>query len=110
MEGIAVNKMLSAKLQRIWLGELKNRSVKSILSEYGPQFFEELYTKDQKCSYIENYQDVITRINPFLLGLLKSREPIIIVAHPSILKCLHAYLAEKDTSSMVYQCSLPENT
>ena len=59
--------------------------------------------------YGESYQDLITRINPFLIQLLRSNVPIIIIAHFSIIKCLYAYLTMKPME-VVSKVTLPPNT
>ena len=95
----------------MFYGDLENKPIKEIHEKFGSTFFEDLYTDHAMSSpyYGESYQDVITRINPFLLELMKSTQPTIIVAHSSILKCLYAYLTEKPIQE-VAKNDLPSDT
>ena len=41
----------------------------------------------------ESYQDVIGRLNPVIIELERSKQPVVIVAHQAVLRALYAYLA-----------------
>lgn len=56
--------------------------------------------KKDKLSYRypkgESYQDVIHRLEPVILELERHREPIIVVAHNAVIRCMLAYFTGKD--------------
>ncbi len=41
----------------------------------------------------ESYQDVIGRLNPVIIELERSKQPVVVVAHQAVLRALYAYLA-----------------
>lgn len=57
----------------------------------------------------ESYLDVIQRIEPVLFEIEKSREPVIIVAHQAIIRCLYAYFCENNIEEVPH-LSIPLHT
>ena len=43
----------------------------------------------------ESYQDVITRLEPMILGLERERTPVLLIAHQAVLRALYAYLMDR---------------
>ncbi len=43
----------------------------------------------------ESYEDVIRRLDPLLIEVERHREPLLIIAHQAVLRCLYAYLADE---------------
>jgi broad specificity phosphatase PhoE len=43
----------------------------------------------------ESYEDVITRLDPILIEIERQREPVIVVAHQAVIRCLYAYFADQ---------------
>lgn len=84
IENIKSRLIRCQQLNKIFYGDFETKTIQEAFNEFGLTFFEDLYTNSQINTYGETYLDVVTRINPFLLQLLKSREPIIIIAHESI--------------------------
>lgn len=52
---------------------------------------------EQKLTYRyprgESYEDVIRRLDPVVLELERHRDPILVIAHQAVLRCLYAYFA-----------------
>jgi len=44
----------------------------------------------------ESYMDIIQRVEPIIFAIEKSKEPVIIVAHQAIIRCLYAYFCKFD--------------
>jgi len=44
----------------------------------------------------ESYMDIIQRVEPVIFAIEKSKEPVIIVAHQAVLRCLYAYFCKFD--------------
>jgi broad specificity phosphatase PhoE/predicted kinase len=42
----------------------------------------------------ESYRDVITRLDPVIIEIERSRHPILVIAHQAVLRALYAYLAD----------------
>jgi broad specificity phosphatase PhoE len=42
----------------------------------------------------ESYFDVITRLDPVIFELERQKEPLLIVAHLAVLRCLYAYFLD----------------
>ncbi|OQR90592.1 fructose-2,6-bisphosphate 2-phosphatase [Thraustotheca clavata] len=42
----------------------------------------------------ESYVDVITRLEPVIFELERSRNPVVIVAHPEVIRCLYGYFLD----------------
>lgn len=43
----------------------------------------------------ESYEDVIERLDPVILEIERSRDPVVVVAHQAVIRCLYAYFADK---------------
>jgi len=57
----------------------------------------------------ESYVDVIQRIEPVIFAIEKSKEPIIIVAHQAVIRCLYAYFCKSDIEEIPH-LSIPLHT
>lgn len=58
----------------------------------------------------ESYEDVIRRVEPVIMELERQREPILVVAHRAVLRCLYAYFAyDNKTREEVPYISFPLN-
>lgn len=57
----------------------------------------------------ESYMDVIHRIEPIIFAIEKSREPVIIVAHQAVIRCLYAYFCKSDVEEIPH-LSIPLHT
>lgn len=44
----------------------------------------------------ESYLDLISRVEPVIFEIERSRIPVIVIAHQAILRCLYAYFHEHD--------------
>jgi broad specificity phosphatase PhoE/predicted kinase len=44
----------------------------------------------------ESYEDVISRLDPVIVELERQRDPVVVVAHQAVVRCLYAYLADLD--------------
>lgn len=42
----------------------------------------------------ESYEDVIRRLDPVLTEIERHREPVLVIAHQAVIRCLYAYLAD----------------
>ncbi|MEZ4238836.1 MAG: 6-phosphofructo-2-kinase/fructose-2,6-bisphosphatase [Myxococcota bacterium] len=42
----------------------------------------------------ESYEDVISRLDPVIIELERQREPVVVVAHQAVLRCLYAYFVD----------------
>jgi broad specificity phosphatase PhoE len=52
---------------------------------------------------------VITRLEPIIFELERQEEPLLIVAHQAVLRCLYAYFLDLSTEELPY-LSIPLNT
>ena len=53
----------------------------------------------------ESYMDVITRLEPVIFELERLRDPVIIIAHQAVLRCLYAYfLGPCSVQTNTYSC------
>jgi broad specificity phosphatase PhoE len=50
----------------------------------------------------ESYIDVIQRLEPVIFELERQRNPVIVIGHQAVLRCLYAYFLEKDASECPY--------
>jgi broad specificity phosphatase PhoE len=57
----------------------------------------------------ESYLDVIQRIEPIIFEIERSKEPVIVVAHQAIIRCLYAYFSKHDIVEIPY-ISIPLHT
>ena len=57
----------------------------------------------------ESYVDLIARLEPLAHEIERQREPLLIVAHQAILRCLYAYLMGLNREECV-RVSIPLNT
>lgn len=57
----------------------------------------------------ESYLDVINRLEPVIFELERQREPILIVAHQAVLRCLYAYFLDLPMEEIPY-LSIPLHT
>lgn len=57
----------------------------------------------------ESYVDVIQRLEPVIFAIEKTKEPIIIVAHKGVIRCLYAYFCNNDTEE-IPQLEIPLHT
>jgi len=48
----------------------------------------------------ESYMDLIQRVEPIIFAIEKSREPIVIVAHQAVIRCLYAYFCKLDVEEI----------
>jgi len=44
----------------------------------------------------ESYLDLIQRIEPIIYEIERSKDPVIIIAHQAVLRCLYAYFARNE--------------
>ncbi|MDP2435074.1 MAG: 6-phosphofructo-2-kinase/fructose-2,6-bisphosphatase [archaeon] len=50
----------------------------------------------------ESYIDVIQRLEPVIFELERQRNPVLVIGHQAVLRCLFAYFLEKDASDCPY--------
>ena len=43
----------------------------------------------------ESYEDVIERLDPVILEIERNRDPVVVVAHQAVVRCLYGYFAEQ---------------
>ncbi|KAJ1503490.1 hypothetical protein HMI54_008030 [Coelomomyces lativittatus] len=56
----------------------------------------------------ESYKDLVIRMEPLILELEGEKDDVLIIAHPSVLKCLHAYLMDQEELEIPNIEILPE--
>eukprot|EP01041_Mallomonas_annulata_P011156 gene11156-23317_t len=57
----------------------------------------------------ENYLDVIARLEPLIFELEQQRQPVLLVAHQAVLRCLYAYYLDVPQQEIPY-LSMPLHT
>lgn len=57
----------------------------------------------------ESYLDVIQRIEPIIFEIERSKQPVIVVAHQAVIRCLYAYFSKHDIMEIPY-ISIPLHT
>ena len=57
----------------------------------------------------ESYLDVINRLEPVIYELERQREPVIIIAHQAVIRCLYAYFLDLPAEEVPY-LSIPLHT
>jgi len=50
----------------------------------------------------ESYLDVIQRIEPIIFEIERSKEPVIVVAHQAIIRCLYAYFSKHEIKEVPF--------
>jgi broad specificity phosphatase PhoE/predicted kinase len=50
----------------------------------------------------ESYEDVIRRVDPVLAEIERHREPVLVIGHQAVLRCLYAYLADVPREQVPY--------
>jgi 6-phosphofructo-2-kinase/fructose-2,6-biphosphatase len=50
----------------------------------------------------ESYLDVITRLEPVIFELERMKEPILIIGHQAVLRCLYAYFLDLPTEEVPF--------
>jgi len=50
----------------------------------------------------ESYLDVIQRIEPIIFEIERSKEPVVVVAHQAIIRCLYAYFSKHEIREIPY--------
>lgn len=72
-------------LNRIDYGDCDGMKLKKLIKEYG---FNLLDSHEQSRSFRypsgESYDDLIQRLEPFIMELMRIKDPVVIIAHPSI--------------------------
>lgn len=43
----------------------------------------------------ESYEDVISRLDPVIIELERQRDPVVVVSHQAVIRCLYAYFVER---------------
>ena len=43
----------------------------------------------------ESYEDVIQRLDPVIIELERQRDPVVVISHQAVLRCLYGYFTEK---------------
>ena len=43
----------------------------------------------------ESYEDVISRLDPVIIELERQRDPVIVISHQAVLRCLYGYFADQ---------------
>jgi len=44
----------------------------------------------------ESYEDVIQRLEPIIFELERQRDPVLVIAHNAVIRCLYGYFADKE--------------
>lgn len=57
----------------------------------------------------ESYEDLIRRLDPIIIELERQRNPLLIVAHQAVLRCLYAYFADFDREQVPH-LQVPSHT
>jgi 6-phosphofructo-2-kinase/fructose-2,6-biphosphatase 2/6-phosphofructo-2-kinase/fructose-2,6-biphosphatase 4 len=57
----------------------------------------------------ESYLDVIQRIEPIIFEVERSKQPVIVIAHQAVIRCLYAYFSKHDIMEIPYT-SIPLHT
>jgi len=57
----------------------------------------------------ESYLDVIQRIEPIIFEIERSKEPVIVVSHQAVIRCLYAYFSKHDIVEIPF-ISVPLHT
>ncbi len=48
----------------------------------------------------ESYLDVVQRLDPVIVEIERSREPVVVVSHQAVLRCLYAYFTDQPMESV----------
>jgi broad specificity phosphatase PhoE len=57
----------------------------------------------------ESYLDLIQRVEPIIFEIERSQEPVIVVAHQAVVRCLYAYFSKNEIKDVPF-ISVPLNT
>eukprot|EP00607_Mallomonas_marina_P005934 CAMPEP_0182425376 /NCGR_PEP_ID=MMETSP1167-20130531/11777_1 /TAXON_ID=2988 /ORGANISM="Mallomonas Sp, Strain CCMP3275" /LENGTH=478 /DNA_ID=CAMNT_0024606051 /DNA_START=210 /DNA_END=1646 /DNA_ORIENTATION=+ len=97
-------------LREIELGVCDGKSQEEIRTLYPEEC--QAYQQDTlryRYPRAENYLDVIARLEPLIFELEQQRQPICVVAHQAVLRCLYAYFLDVPQQEIPY-LSMPLHT
>lgn len=94
---IGVKPVALKPLEEINVGMCEGMTYAQIAKEY-PDIEKERKADKLRYRYPrgESYLDMINRLEPVLFAIERSRDPVIIVGHQGILRCLYAYFTRND--------------
>ncbi|CAD8161736.1 unnamed protein product [Paramecium octaurelia] len=91
-EKLGIKALKTKNLDEIDYGICDGLTVKEIAAKYPKQI------KERKANPLEfkyprgeSFLDVIHRVEPIIYEIERSREPVLVIAHVAVLKCLYAY-------------------
>mmetsp|Transcript_29799 Transcript_29799/g.27285 ORF Transcript_29799/g.27285 Transcript_29799/m.27285 type:complete len:120 (+) Transcript_29799:1055-1414(+) len=57
----------------------------------------------------ESYLDLINRVEPILFEIERSKEPVLVIAHQAVIRCLYAYFSKNEIADVPH-LSVPLHT
>mmetsp|Transcript_3263 Transcript_3263/g.11430 ORF Transcript_3263/g.11430 Transcript_3263/m.11430 type:complete len:645 (+) Transcript_3263:41-1975(+) len=83
-------------LNEIQAGECDGLTYKEVEERF-PEEFRKRQEDKLRYRYVrgESYEDVISRLEPVIIELERQQNPILIVAHRAVIRCLYAYIMNK---------------
>jgi 6-phosphofructo-2-kinase/fructose-2,6-biphosphatase 4 len=85
-----------------WLGiKFLGMKVEDLIKEYGFNLLDS-HEKSRSFRYPsgESYNDLVMRLEPFIMEVMRIKDPVIIIAHPSIVRCLYGFLSPADIANI----------
>lgn len=97
-------------LHRINYGDCDEYEFSDVQEEFGFDLQDEnLAHNDFRFPCGESYDDMILRLDPFVMEILRNNNPIVLIGHNSVLRCIYAYLSKSDITN-VPSIKIPINT
>ena len=97
-------------LDELNCGIFENLTHKEMTEKYPKEFKDR---QNDKLSYRyprgESYLDLIHRLEPIIFEVERSKDPVIIVSHTCVLRCLYAYFSKHEIKEVPH-LKLPSNT
>ena len=97
------------------LVEMNPGAVDGLSDDEVKRLYPEEYEQHLKKPYIhrypraESYHDLAVRLEDVLLELEREKDDILIIAHPTVLRCIYAYLSDKPESE-IPELAIPLHT
>lgn len=90
-------------LNEIQAGECDGMTYKEVEERF-PEEFKKRQEDKLRYRYVrgESYEDVISRLEPVIIELERQQNPIIIVAHRAVIRCLYAYIMDKTRAEVPF--------
>lgn len=84
-------------LNRINYGDSDGMKIADLKNQYASNFKNtNQNSRDFRYPSGESYNDLVIRLEPFVMDILRIKEPIILICHHSIEKCLYSFFSKVD--------------